>query len=79
VTGRNERQTDTDFLREIALSPDPIVTAPELAERMDYTRAEVHKRLNDLVEQGLVRKRDVGSRPTVYWLSEAGRRKATEA
>jgi DNA-binding MarR family transcriptional regulator len=46
---------------------------------MDYTRAGVHKRLKELVEQGLVRKRDVGSRATVYWLSEEGRRQATES
>jgi DNA-binding MarR family transcriptional regulator len=73
VTGRKPETSDKEILKEVALSPDPIVTAPELAERMDYTRQGVNNRLNDLAEKGYLERRDVGSRATVYWITEKGR------
>jgi DNA-binding MarR family transcriptional regulator len=74
LVARDERRSDEEILREIALAPDPVVTAPELAERLDYSRQGVNNRLKTLVEDGYVRRKDVGARAAVYWLSERGRK-----
>lgn len=71
--GRKKRIDDKDILREIAIHPDPVVTAPELAENLDYSTDGIRKRLYDLFEDGYVMKRDVGSRATVWWITTKGR------
>lgn len=71
--GRSQRLGDDDFIRAIALSPDPIVTAKEVGERLDYSTDGARDRLERLEEKGLVNSRRVGSRAVVWWLTEAGR------
>lgn len=77
--GRDERVSDIEILREVALSPDPIVTANEMAERMDYTRQGINNRLNNLVDDGLLDRRDVGSKAVVYWITDKGQKRAGES
>ncbi|MFD1588544.1 MarR family transcriptional regulator [Halorientalis brevis] len=74
--GPNRRVSDREFLREMAIAPDPIVTANELSERLDYSRAGVNNILDEMVEKGFVIEREVGSRAKVYWLTREGRKKA---
>lgn len=76
MAGRKPTVSDEQILREVALSPDPIVTAPELAERVDMTRQGVNHRLDQLVEEEYLESRDVGSRAVVYWLTDKGRERA---
>lgn len=71
--GRSKRVSDEDLLRAIATSPDPIVTAPELADRVEYSVDGVRERLKGLEEQGYVRCRDVGARATIWWITPEGR------
>ena len=75
LMGRRKRVEDDEILQAIAVSPDPIVTASELSEHMDYTDDGVRNRLDDLEEQGLVMSRDVGSRAKVWWITTQGRQK----
>lgn len=73
--GRRKRVEDDEILRAIAVSPDPIVTASELTERVDYSADGVRNRLEDLEEEGLVMSRDVGSRAKVWWITTHGRQR----
>lgn len=73
MVGRPKRVSDKEILQEIALARGPVVTAGELAEKLEMNQSGVYKRLNDLVDQGLVKERKVGASAKVYWLSEDGR------
>jgi len=73
--GRSKRVEDTEILREIASHPDPVVTAPELADRLDYSADGIRNRLRTLEDDGLVMRREVGARATVWWITTAGRQK----
>jgi DNA-binding MarR family transcriptional regulator len=78
MVGQNPEVGDIQLLREIYLSPDPIVTAKEIAERTDYTRQAIRYRFNKLIEKGYLEKREVGSRAVVYWLSDEGEQQIIE-
>jgi len=71
--GRQKKVDDEDILVAIATSPDPVTTAPELAEKLDYSQDGVRRRLLELSDKGWVESRDVGARATIYWLTPAGR------
>jgi len=73
MTGPPPRVSDEEILKLVALSPDPIVTAGEIAEKVDMTQQAVNKRLRQLVEEGALNSRKVGSAAKVYWITEAGR------
>jgi len=75
MVGATPEISDTELLREVYLSPDPIVTTSELADRTGYSRQAVNYRFQNLIEEGLLTSRDVGSRATVYWLTDAGERR----
>jgi len=75
MVGATPEISDTELLREVYLSPDAIVTTGELADRTGYSRQAVNYRFQNLIEEGLLTSRDVGSRATVYWLTDAGERR----
>lgn len=77
--GRKKTISDAEFLREMRLLPDPVVTAGEVSERVDMTRQGVNSRLDEMVDSGYVKRKEVGSRAVVYWLTDSGKEKATEA
>ncbi|WP_425433178.1 MarR family transcriptional regulator [Haloarcula pellucida] len=57
----------------MAVHPDPVVTAPELAERLEYTADGIRNRLHELEGEGFVKSREVGARATVWWITTDGR------
>lgn len=63
-----------ELLEEAALHPDPIVTATELAERMDYTRQGVMRRLEQLEEEGLFESKMAGAHARCFWTTRDGKR-----
>ena len=71
--GRTKKIGDDELLEAIALSPDPVVTAPELAEKLDYSTDGVRNRLRNLEDEGKVKSRDVGARATIWWMTPRGR------
>ncbi len=73
MTGPTPRVSDEEILKHVALAPDPIVTAGEISELVDMTQQAVNKRLNQLVEEGYLNSRKVGSAAKVYWITEPGR------
>jgi len=72
MAGATPKVSDTELLREVYLSPDPIVTATEIADALDYSRQAVAYRFKNFVADGLMHRREVGARATVYWLTDAG-------
>lgn len=77
--GRKPTVSDAEILLQIRAAPDPIVTAKEIAERIEMTPQGVNNRMDDLVDDGYVKKKKVGSRAVVYWLTDAGKEKASQA
>lgn len=73
MVGPNPEVGDIELLQEVALAPDPIVTANEVAERTGYTRQNVKYRFDKLVQCNFLARREVGSRAVVYWLTDEGR------
>jgi predicted transcriptional regulator len=74
MVGATPEISDTALLRQVRLSPDPIVTATEIADRTGYSRQAINYRFQNLVADGYLDKREVGARATVYWLTDAGER-----
>lgn len=79
MVGQTPEVSDTKLLQTVYLSPDPIVTAGEIADRTGYTRQAVNYRFSRLEEEGLLQSRAVGARATVYWLTDAGERRILSA
>ncbi|QIO25380.1 MarR family winged helix-turn-helix transcriptional regulator [Haloarcula sp. JP-L23] len=77
--GPDQRVSDDDILKEIALCPDPIVTASELAEKLPYSRQRVNQILDEFVENGWVDEREVGARAIVYWLTPEGQQEIAKS
>ena len=77
--GPDQRVSNTDILKQIALCPDPIVTASELAEELSYSRQRVNQKLDEFVQEGWVAEREVGARAMVYWLTEDGKTEIAES
>lgn len=73
MTGPTPQVSDEEILKHVALSPDPIVTAGEIADLVDMTQQAVNKRLKQLVDEGYLNSRKVGSAAKVYWITESGR------
>jgi len=76
--GRKPTVSDEEILRSIKLHPDPIVTAKEVAESIEMTRQGAHNRLEEMVGEAYLKRKEVGSRAVVYWLTEDGKEKAAE-
>lgn len=84
MSGHQPRVDDIDLLREVYLSPDPIVTAKEIAQKLDdnnlspATRQGVRERFIEYIDNGWMERREVGSKAVVYWLTDEGKRKVVE-
>mgnify|MGYP000538863324 CR=1 FL=1 len=74
MAGRKRQLSDLRILQAVLLAPDPIVTAPELTERLEMSRQGLNPRLSELTKRGLLNRRKVGSRAVVYWITDDGRR-----
>lgn len=64
---------DIEILRFIALHPDPIITATEVADEFDMTPQAALNRLNKLGSQRYLDTKKVGARAKVFWLTDSGR------
>lgn len=76
--GRKPETSDAELIQAIALHADPVVTASEVAERVGMTNAGVNKRLPGLVEGGYLVRKEVGAHAVIYWLTDAGKERASE-
>ncbi|MBB6645036.1 MarR family transcriptional regulator [Halobellus ruber] len=70
--------TDTDILEALALSPDPVLVASEIAEEVDLTRQGAFNRLQELEETGLVSSAMKAS-ARVWWITPDGKRQLSDS
>lgn len=68
-----EQASDADVLKVFALTADPALSAPEVAERLDITQQAAHSRLSRMANDGLLRTKKIGARARIYWLTDKGR------
>jgi predicted transcriptional regulator len=73
VAGRKPTISDERLLREIALSPDPVVTTTEVADRVGMTQQAIYQRFQGFEEKGWLRSKLVGANARVWWLKDEGR------
>lgn len=76
MPGRKPEVSDDELLRAFLLAADPVLTASEVAARVDMTRQGAHRRLQQLERDGLIRSKKVGAKAVVWWLSDEGRDRA---
>jgi predicted ArsR family transcriptional regulator len=76
--GPTPADDDIKLLRLVRLREEPFATATDLVDEMNVGRKQTRNRLNDLVDQGLLNVETVGT-TKVYWLSDAGKRRLSEA
>ncbi len=63
--------TGSEELRRIfEQSPDPVLSAVEVAEEMEITQQAAHAKLTKAHEQGCVKRKKVGSRAVVWWFPD---------
>jgi predicted transcriptional regulator len=72
VTGRPPEITDTDILSVFEGSPDPVLSAPEVADEFGYTTAGIYKRLRELSEKGYLDTKKIGQ-GRAWWITDSGR------
>jgi len=75
VAGRDKETADVQFLLAFLASPAPVMTAAEIGEQVGMTRQGAHSRLESLEQRDLVNSAMKAS-ARVWWLTEAGGRKA---
>jgi len=68
ATSRSSRQ---ELLEVFAEAPDPVLTAPEVAEELDITQQAAHKKLQTAHEAGLIQRKKVGAAAVVWWRKES--------
>lgn len=73
MVGRPPAVSDQEILRGVyrtlADSTDPAATTAEIAEQVSIKREGLGRRLNDLVERGLVKRKQVGV-SYIWWLAD---------
>jgi len=71
MAGRPEKIDTSEILREFALSPDPVLTVPELVDMVDMSRQGIDNRLKKMQRDGYVTSKKPG-RDRIWWITEEG-------
>jgi len=69
--GRSRDVSDRELLEQVALTHGP-ATSGEIADGVTIGRKAVNKRLPELVDRGLLHRKQVGANAIIYWLTEKG-------
>ncbi|UIP01714.1 hypothetical protein Hbl1158_17070 (plasmid) [Halobaculum sp. CBA1158] len=72
MPGPEVSDDDVDILRYIRLRPEPFATARDIEPDMDVGYKQTRNRMNQLVDDGLLNVKLVGT-TKVYWLSDEGK------
>lgn len=59
--------SDEDILWFFETSDKPVHGAGEVAEELNFSRQQAHRRLQSLEEEGHLRRLDIGARNVVWW------------
>lgn len=77
--GRPPRQSPAEICRIVALHPEPVVTVSDVYGEMDMTKRGAQERLKNLVSDGYLESKKVGSSGLVFWLTPKGRKTLNES
>lgn len=69
--GRKPTISDEEILAIIQEIEDPVATTREIADAIELSRRGTYQRLEQLADDGLLRKKKVGETGAVWWLPEA--------
>jgi predicted ArsR family transcriptional regulator len=61
------RDTRAELLAAFAETDDPVLTAPEVADRLSITQQAAHKKLQTAHNDGDVQRKKVGASAVVWW------------
>ena len=67
--GRKPRVSDEDILAVFSDAETPFLTTAEVAEELPIKRRATYNRLRALADEGVLRKKNVGGRNSVWWLT----------
>lgn len=67
-SGRPQKVTTDDVLRELRSVDEPVGTAAELARELDVSSQTVVRRLEELEGRGIVARKQVGANAVVWWI-----------
>jgi len=64
-----QRQLMCDEIVEVMENhSEPFMTLGEIADQVDVTKGTVHRRIQEMVNAGDVRKKKVGAKAVIWWL-----------
>ena len=72
--GPDPKFSDEEVLQLFADNPDPVYFVTELSDELEMTEEGVRKRIEPLVERGLLLSKKPGERTRVYWISREGKK-----
>ncbi|MFC7047045.1 hypothetical protein ACFQH6_18050 [Halobacteriaceae archaeon GCM10025711] len=67
--GRKPRVSDEDILAVFSDAETPFLTTAEVAEELPIKRRATYNRLSALADADVLRKKNVGGRNSVWWLT----------
>ena len=66
-----EKVTKQDILKVFDASDEPVLSATEIAEEFGVARQTISRRLDDMEEEGLVARKQIGARAVAWWATVA--------
>jgi len=69
----NQKVTDEEIIEALHSIEEPVASAAEIAETFSISRTAANIRLNQLLEEGRVKKKSVG-KGYVWWVSDSSER-----
>lgn len=72
--GPDPEHSIVEILEIFVISPDPAHVASEVGEKLETSTQGARNRLEQLVEDGYLDKKEPGSRTTIYWHTQTGHR-----
>lgn len=70
MAGRPKKISDEEILQVLYETDERVMTAREIGEELGETRRTLHRRLDELHDDGMVEKKKVGGRSVVWWIDE---------
>lgn len=77
--GRKPRVTDEEILAVFQRTDDPVLSTADVADELPIKRRATLTRLQDLVENDILDRKQTGGRNTVWWLADDERARSGSA
>ncbi|WP_135304746.1 winged helix-turn-helix domain-containing protein [Haloarcula amylovorans] len=67
MVANRDRLTAEEVLQQFEKTDAPFLTATEIADELDVQRQAIHYRLQKLLDEGAVERKEAGSRAVGWW------------